>query len=196
MTDMTTKKGGEFHFIRARLFMGLIIQQPRPIGILLSLVHILLCLSKNKIAALWTDIATIQKQNSETLAILFSFGSIHLWLVLSKIECSVHVVLPKQSIILLRPVQQTRQQVLIAYCPLYILWLDIAASDIQTQNICLVETRSTKVTLSELILLEVAELSSHKSIMARHYSYRKQPLTHFYSALHMVKLVRDTDPFR
>ena len=55
------------------------------------------------------------------------------------------------------------------YALLYILWLDIAASDIQTQNICLVETRSTKVTLSELILLEVAELSSHKSIMARHY---------------------------
>ena len=150
--------------------MGLIIQQPRPIGILLSLVHILLCLSKNKIAALWTDIATAQKLNSQTLATpqLWCIQFIYVCLVLSKLECTVHVALPKQPIIDLKPAQQTRQQALKAYCPTIHTVVGYSSFRHPDSEHLSGRNQKYKVTLSELILLEVAELSSHKSIMARH----------------------------
>ena len=45
------------------------------------------------------------------------------WLVWAEIECTVHVSLPKQPINQFKPVQQSRYQVLRAYCPYtYILW--------------------------------------------------------------------------
>ena len=39
-----------------------------------------------------------------------------LWLVWTSIECTVHVALPKWPINQFKPVQQSRQQALKAYC--------------------------------------------------------------------------------
>ena len=38
------------------------------------------------------------------------------WLILAKIECTVHIALPKQPINQFKPLKQSRQQALGAYC--------------------------------------------------------------------------------
>ena len=50
----------------------------------------------------------------------YSLALVHLissWLGSGEIECIMHVVLPKQPINKLKVIQQSRQQVLEAYCP-------------------------------------------------------------------------------
>ena len=62
----------------------------------------------------------------EQKALSYILALVHLipsWLVWAEIECTVHVSLPKQPINQFKPVQQSRYQVLRAYCPYtYILW--------------------------------------------------------------------------
>ena len=47
--------------------------------------------------------------------LFFSFGAFDFFL--AGLECKMHVVLPKQPINKLKLIQQSRQQVLEAYCP-------------------------------------------------------------------------------
>ena len=58
---------------------------------------------------------------------LESLALVHLipsWLVCAEIELTRHIALPKQPINQYKPVQESCQQVLRAYCPnIYILWL-------------------------------------------------------------------------
>ena len=63
--------------------------------------------------------------------------SIPSWLVWAVIKCTVHFALSKQLITQLKPVQQSRKQVLRTYClNIYILWVQYFFSPCHTSKLC------------------------------------------------------------
>jgi hypothetical protein len=84
----------------------------------LAFMGCLILARKNSENQLWPEI-TVYILDNNNLATLFVVLEhlIPTWLFWAEIECTVRFALPKWPIDKFKPVQQIRQQVLIAYCP-------------------------------------------------------------------------------